>query len=257
MAAFEGQAAIVTGSSGGIGRAIAIHLAGEGASVVVNSRDHDRTQPVVDEIDAAGGEAIGVEADVTDRDAVADLVEATVDRFGGVDVLVNNAGYNVVAPAAEFDPEDWSDVLDVMLTGTFHCAQLAGRHMLESAAGGRIVNVSSIWGSRGLAGRAPYTAAKAGVENLTRTLAVEWGDSGVRVNAVAPGYVRTEMVEAAAEGAGFNMGDVRARTPLGRLGDPEEIARCVAFLAREDTYVTGEMLHADGGWLAYGWGYEG
>lgn len=253
----SGRTAIVTGSSSGIGRAIAERFAAEGANVVTNSRSKDRAEATAEGIRDAGGEALAVEADVTDYDAVRGLVDAAVDAFGRLDVMVNNAGHNVIGPAEELAPEDWQAVVDVDLTGVFYGAQAAGRRMIEQGDGGHIVNVSSIMGEVGLPGRAPYCAAKGGVNNLTRVLAVEWADDGIAVNALAPGYVRTEFTEQAMADADFSAQDVRDRTPMNRWGTVEEMAACATFLAAADTYVTGEVLHADGGWLAFGWGSRG
>lgn len=255
--ALEGETAIVTGSSGGIGAAIAKRFAEEGASVVTNSRSAERAEAVADEIAEAGGEAVGVGADVTDHDAVEAMVEAAVERFGSVDVMVNNAGTTVIESATDFDPDDWRRVVDVDLTGTFFGAQAAGRRMIDRGEGGAVLNVSSMMGGMGFHGRAPYCAAKAGVDNLTRTLAVEWAEHGIHVNALAPGFVRTEITEQTQDAAGYTDDDVRDRTPLGRYGTLEEIAECALFLVRRDTFVTGEVLRADGGWTAYAWGAGG
>jgi len=254
---FAGDAAIVTGASRGIGSGIATELADQGASVVVNYRSSaDRAESVVEEIRDRGGEAVAVQADVSDEDDVAAMVEATVDRYGSLDVLVNNAGMTTLGPAGEIDLDDWRRVIDVDLTGVFIGCQVAGNRMQSQPGGGSIVNVASMMGEMGFHLRAPYCAAKAGVINLTRTLAVEWAADDISVNALAPGFIKTDITEQTQGSAGYTDDDIRRRTPMARYGTVEEMANCVSFLARGDTYVTGEVLHADGGWTSDAWRYH-
>ncbi len=253
----SGQTAIVTGSSAGIGEAIAERFAAEGANVVTNSRSQERAEETAEAIREAGGSAVAIESDVTDYEAMEALVEATVEEFGSLDVMVNNAGVTDIGPAEDVDPEDWRRVIDVDLTGAFFGSQLAGRQMIDQESGGAILNVSSIMGELGLHGRAPYCAAKAGVNNLTRTLAVEWAPHGIHVNALAPGFVRTNITDQTQSAADYTDDDIRNRTPLDRFGTLDEMAECATFLVGNDHYVTGEVLHADGGWTAYAWGSEG
>lgn len=254
---FTGQTAIVTGASRGIGRGIAKKLATVGAAVVVNYRSSaEKAKAVVEDIREDGGEAVAVEADVSDRDEVAAMVDATVEEFGSLDVLVNNAGIVVTDPAEEFDLDVWRRIVDVDLTGTFICSQLAGREMIGSDSGGAIVNIASMMGGMGFAHRSPYCAAKAGAINLTRTLAVEWAEEDVSVNALAPGFIYTDITDETQESAGYTDADIERRTPMARYGTVEEMANCVAFLARDDTFVTGEVLHADGGWTSDAWRYR-
>jgi 3-oxoacyl-[acyl-carrier protein] reductase len=250
----SGDTAIITGSSQGIGKGIAERFAAEGANVVVNSRSQERADEVAESIEADGGTAIGVEADVTDEDEMAALVETTVEEFGALDVMVNNAGVTTLGPAEEFDVDDWREVIDVDLVGTFVGCQAAGRQMIEQEEGGAILNMSSLMGGRGLQLRSPYCAAKAGVNNLTQTLAVEWAEHEVHVNALAPGFIWTEITEQTQGSAGYTNDDIRDRTPLGRFGSVEEMAECALFLVGRNNFVTGEVLYADGGWQAYGWG---
>ncbi|QLG27331.1 glucose 1-dehydrogenase [Halorarum halophilum] len=256
---FDGETAIVTGSSKGIGMSIAKALAREGANVVTNSRSHERAEAAAEEIAAEvdGASTLPVECDVTDPDSVSALVDATVEEFGRLDVMVNNAGMTIIDPAEEMAPEDWRQVIDVDLSGVFYGSQAAGRRMIERGDGGAIVNVSSMMGSMGLHMRTPYCAAKGGVDNLTRTLAVEWAEHGVHVNALAPGYIRTAITDQSMESAGYTEAEVRNRTPLGRFGSTEEMANCALFLASRDNFVTGEVLTADGGWTAFAWGSRG
>lgn len=287
MGRLDGKSVIVTGSSRGIGAGIAAKFAAEGANVVVNSRSLERARSTAEAITDDGGTAVAVEADAGDRDDVRELVDAAVDEFGRLDVMVNNAGLFSSTPAVSLTAEEWTRVVDVNLSGVFYGVQAAGERMIEQGDGGQIISVSSIFGSVGVQGRAAYNATKAGVENLTRGLGVEFAEHDVHVNALAPGFIRTETDESASdESEGPDSGgadeggtseaapderrgapewpkyefedrDIRNRTPLGRFGTVEEIANCALFLAAGDHYMTGEVLHADGGWLAFGWGSKG
>ena len=253
-ARLSGETAIITGSSQGIGKGIAERFANEGANVVVNSRSQERADEVAAEIRENGGTAVGIEADVTDEDAMEALVETTVEEFGSVDVMVNNAGMTILGEAAEFDVDDWRRVIEVDLVGTFVGCQAAGRQMIEQGDGGAILNMSSLMGGRGLQLRSPYCASKAGVNNLTQTLAVEWAEHDIHVNALAPGFIWTKITEQTQGSAGYTNDDIRDRTPLNRFGTVEEMAECALFLVGQNNFVTGEVLYADGGWQAYGWG---
>ncbi|KYH24753.1 3-phenylpropionate-dihydrodiol/cinnamic acid-dihydrodiol dehydrogenase [Halalkalicoccus paucihalophilus] len=254
---FENETAIVTGASRGIGSGIATKLAEHGASVVINYRSSDqRAMEVVEEIEADGGTAVAVQADVSEYGDVEAMVEATVERFGALDILVNNAGMTTIGPAAEVDIADWRRVIDIDLTGVFIGCQVAGCQMQEQADGGAIVNIASMMGQMGYHMRAPYCAAKAGVINLTRTLAVEWAADDISVNALAPGFIKTDITDQTQDSAGYTDDDIRGRTPMARFGTVEEMANCVSFLARDDTFVTGEVLQADGGWTSDAWRYH-
>ena len=257
MGDMDGQTAIVTGSSSGIGKAIAERFAEEGASVVTNSRSEERAEAAAEEIREAGGSAVGAAADVSDYDAVEGLVDAAVEEFGGLDVLVNNAGHTITGPSEELAIEDWRSVVDVDLSGVYYCSRAAGRRFIDQGDGGAIVNVSSMMGHQGLHKRAAYCAAKAGVDNLTRTLAVEWAEHEIYVNSLAPGYIRTPITDQTMETAGYDEEDIQNRTPLGRFGSLEEMAECALFLASRNNFVTGEVLTADGGWTAFAWGSRG
>ena len=251
-----GRVAIVTGSSSGIGRAVAAELAGRGMTVVVTSRSQERARATAAEIEQAGGAALGVAVELTDDGGPAALVDCTLQAFGRVDVLVNNAGAGQVGASETLALEDWQRIIDLDLTAPFRCAQAAARPML-AAGRGVIVNVSSITGHIGLARRAAYSAAKHGLEGLTKTLGVEWARRGVRVMSVAPAYVDTELLAGTSKAGGFTLDDVARRTPMGRLGEAREVARVVAFLASDEaSFLTGSSVRVDGGWLADG-GWEG
>lgn len=252
----EGKTAIVTGSSSGIGRAIARKLAAEGANVVTNARSQKRAEATATEISESGGDAIAVEADVSDYGAVERLVDAAVSEFDRLDIMVNNAAIQRRGNAEDMSLDDWHEVIEVNLHGVYYGARAAGIQMIEDGTGGHIINTSSIMGQQGQSnpGRTPYNTAKGAVNNLTRCLAVEWAEHEIYVNALAPGYIKTEHTDASLEDAPFTDEEVTSRIPLRRWGTPEEMANCVAFLARDDHFVTGEVLTADGGWLASGWG---
>jgi 3-oxoacyl-[acyl-carrier protein] reductase len=250
--ALAGRVALVTGSSSGIGEAIALELAAAGAAVVVNSRSRERAEPVARAIDAAGGRAIAVAADVCDPAQVAALMRAAVDELGALDILVNNAGVGFVAPSEELALEDWRRLIELDLTAPFICAQAAARHML-GAGGGVIVNIASALAHTAMPGRDAYAAAKHGLIGLNKVLGIEWADRGVRCVAVSPGYVATEFVRENMRRGSFDEHDIERRTPLGRLATPQEIARIVAFVASDAaSYMTASHVLVDGGWVGYG-----
>jgi NAD(P)-dependent dehydrogenase (short-subunit alcohol dehydrogenase family) len=245
----DGRVALVTGSSAGIGRATALELASWGATVVVNARSEDGAQAVADEI---GGSALALAADLADAEQAGALVDRVVERCGRIDVLVNNAGHSVVVPSDELPLVRWQRALDLMLTAPFVCSQRAGRHMVAQGAG-VIVNVASIFAHSSMERRAAYAAVKHGLIGLTRTLAVEWAQQGVRVVSVDPAFIATELVETSMRSGGFDIDALIRRTPAGRLGTPDEVARVIAFMASDAaSYMTGASTIVDGGWLAYG-----
>jgi NAD(P)-dependent dehydrogenase (short-subunit alcohol dehydrogenase family) len=235
--------AVVTGAAQGIGQRTAEVLAGRGYALALLDR-----QPI-----PGDGDLLTAEADVTDEAAVAAFAARVRDRYGRVDVLVNNAGIACIAPLEETTLAQWREVMDVNLTGPFLLCREFGRGML-AAGGGAIVNIASVAGLRGVSDRAAYNTSKHGLVGLTRTLAAEWGGRGVRVNAVCPGWVKTEMdAESQASGA-YGDEDITEHVPMGRFASPDDVAQAVAFLAdpARSGFVNGVTLPVDGGWHADG-----
>lgn len=246
----RGKVAIVTGSSRGIGRAIAEALVGAGAAVTVTGRNREVIERVADAIAAAGGASLAVPSDVSKAADVERVIQATLERFGQLDILVNNAAISPFWKKAEDVSEaEWDEVIAVNLKGTFLCAQAAGRVMIPQKSG-RIINISSVGGRVALQNLAVYCAAKGGVEQLTRVLAAEWARYSILVNAIAPGYVETDLTSGLRENPKLQEGIIR-QTPLGRLAKVEEIAGAAIYLASDAaSYVTGQTLYLDGGWTA-------
>lgn len=245
MGKLDGKTAVVTGASRGIGRAIALQLATEGANVVVNfSGSEQKAQQVVEEIKTLGANAIAVQANVSDSDSVQNLMSTALEQFGSIDILVNNAGITRDNLLMRMKEDEWDDVMNTNLKGVFLCTKAVTRQMMKQRAG-RIINISSIVGVMGNAGQANYVAAKAGVIGLTKTSARELASRNILVNAVAPGFITTEMTDTLPEDIKNSM---LAQIPLASLGQPEDIAKAVIFLASEDSsYMTGQTLHIDGG----------
>ncbi len=243
------RVAIVTGGASGIGLAIAERLAADGHTVAVFDRNAEGAREAAAQIEAAGGTAAGVEVDVTDRPGVEAGVAAVKERLGRPTILVNNAGLDWFQPFLEIRPESWSRVLEVNLTGTFHCCQVVLPEMVEEGWG-RIVNISSSSTHSGQPFMTPYVAAKSGVIGLTKSLALEFGPKGVTVNTIPPGFIDTPMLRAA-EGKGLLGGTIDdhiKRTPVRRAGRPEDIAAMCSFVCSEEAgYVTGQVLGVNGG----------
>ncbi|WP_255149864.1 SDR family NAD(P)-dependent oxidoreductase [Halorarius halobius] len=241
-----GETAVITGSSQGIGKVTAEQFAEEGANVVVSSRSEEKIEDVVAGIEEsdAPGEAIAVECDVRDRDAVEALMDATVEEFGSIDHLVNNAGASFMAGFDDISENGWETIVDINLTGTFHCSQAAGAHMQEQDGGGTIINFASVAGTDGSPYMSHYGAAKAGVVNLTTTLAYEYAPHDIRVNCIAPGFVATPGV---ASQMGVSAEEVDRDSVERRMGVSEEIADIVQFLASDAaSYIVGETITAKG-----------
>ncbi|MBW4680728.1 MAG: 3-oxoacyl-[acyl-carrier-protein] reductase [Microcoleus vaginatus WJT46-NPBG5] len=237
------QVAIVTGASRGIGRAIALALAAEGAKIAVNyASSSAAAEEIVGSIEAAGGSAIALQADVSKTDGVEALINGTLEKWGRVDILVNNAGITRDTLLLRMKLEDWQAVIDLNLTGVFLCTRAVSKIMLKQRAG-RIINIASVAGQMGNPGQANYSAAKAGVIGFTKTVAKELASRGITVNAVAPGFITTDMTD------GLKSEEILKFIPLGRYGQPEEVAGLVRFLAADPAaaYITGQVMNVDGG----------
>lgn len=240
----DGQVALVTGASRGIGRAVALALAAEGAKVVVNyARSSTAAEEIVAQITAEGGQALALQADVSQADQVDTLISKTLETFGRIDILVNNAGITRDTLLLRMKLEDWQAVMDLNLTGVFLCTKAVAKGMLKQRSG-RIINIASVAGQMGNPGQANYSAAKAGVIGFTKTVAKEMASRGVTVNAVAPGFIETDMT-----GDLPNTEEILKFIPLGRFGKPEDIAGMVRFLAADPAaaYITGQVFNVDGG----------
>lgn len=241
----QGKVALITGASRGIGREIALTFARYGAMVAVNyNGSADKAKEVVEEIRKAGGEAVAVKCSVTDYDACGEMIQEVISRYGRLDILVNNAGITKDNLLMKISGEDFDAVMDTNLKGSFHCIKQVYRLFLKQRSG-RIINMTSVTGILGNAGQANYAASKAGVIGLTKSLARELASRGITVNAIAPGFIATDMTEAMSEQAREG---VLKQIPLGRVGLPADIAEAAAFLASDKAaYITGQVISVDGG----------
>jgi len=248
-----GRVALVTGAGRGIGRGIALGYAREGADVVVVSRTAADLVQVVDEIQAAGGTALALTADVRDEAAVEAAVAAALARFGRIDVLVNSAGIPMVSATTELSLERWHDAIEINLTGTFLCCRAVGRAMIARGSGS-IITIGSLHSFQGIPQRAAYAASKGGVLQFTRALAVEWAPYGVRVNMIAPGWIRTPLQDALVAAGKLDRAPIIARTPARRVGEVADLVGPAVFLASDESaFIVGEMMVVDGGWGIYGY----
>lgn len=250
--ALDGETAVVTGAARGLGEEMAFALADAGAAVAIADVDSDAARSTATALEETGATATAVEVDVTDEADVMAMVETVVDRLGPIDVLVNNAGITANAPAEEMEYETWQRVISVNLSGVFLCAKHVGRQMLDRGEG-RIINIASMSGYDVNVPQPQigYNASKAGVLMVTKSMAVEWADRGVRVNAIAPGYMRTDLVEDVLEADPEMEQTWLENTPMGRLGQPEDLRGLVVYLASTaSSYMTGEIVRIDGGYTS-------
>lgn len=244
----DDRVALVTGASAGLGAAIAVALAEAGAHVAAhgNSRPPDATCELIKSL---GRRALALRGDLADSKTPQQLIAQTLDEFGQLDILINNAGTIRRAPAVDYTEEDWATVIEVNLSSVFRLSQLAGRHMLERARGGKIVNIASLLSFQGGVTVPAYAASKGGVAQLTKALANEWAKHGVNVNAIAPGYMRTDNTAALQQDETRNR-QILERIPAGRWGEPDDLAGAAVFLSSSASdYLHGHILVIDGGWM--------
>ncbi|HEV7593406.1 MAG TPA: glucose 1-dehydrogenase [Gemmatimonadaceae bacterium] len=246
-----GRIAVVIGATSGIGKAIAFGLAEAGADVVPTGRRADMAKQAAREVEARGRRSLAISADVSNADSLQRLADATIEKFGKVDILVNAAGRTVRRPTLDVSDAEWNEIMDTNLTGMLRACRVFGRHMIERRYG-RIINIGSLTSVVALYEVAAYGASKAGVAALTKSLAVEWAPHGVCVNAILPGVFRTALNEGLLDGTDRGR-ELLMRTPMRRFGQPEEVAGAAVFLASEAaSFVTGHLLAVDGGFLASG-----
>jgi NAD(P)-dependent dehydrogenase (short-subunit alcohol dehydrogenase family) len=248
---------VVTGGARGIGQAIAEAFAAEGGRLALLDLDGEEAERRADDLRGRGAEARAYECDVSDRAAVQSAADRVADDFGPCRVLVNNAGVALIGPSIDFPESDWRRSIEVMQTGVFFCCQAFGGQMIE-AGDGAIVNISSMNATVAFPMRLAYNAAKAAVVAMTQVLAIEWAEHGIRVNAIGPGVTRTALVDDVIRAGKLDEEALVRRTPMHRLGRPDEIARAALFLASDEdsSFVTGTFLVVDGGWSAYGYTTE-
>jgi 3-oxoacyl-[acyl-carrier protein] reductase len=240
----KGKVALVTGAAQGIGKAVALVLARNGADIVVSDINLEKAEETVKEIESIGPRAMAVKVDVANLDHVEQMVGTILEKFGKIDILVNNAGVTRDKLILRMTEEDWDLVLNVNLKGTFNCTKAVVRHMAKQR-GGKIVNIASVVGEMGNAGQVNYSASKAGVIGLTKTMAREFAQRGINVNAIAPGYIETPMTEVLADKV---KEELKRLIPMERLGKPEDVAEAVLFLVSEESnYITGHILNVNGG----------
>ena len=245
MKRFENKIVLVTGAGRGIGASIAKRFASEGAEVIVNYSGNDEAaQKTVDEITATGGQAQKYKCSVNDSESVKVMIDEIIKKFGRIDILVNNAGITKDGLMLRMTDEDFDRVIDVNLKGTFNCTKYVSKYMLKQKSG-KIINISSVVGLSGNAGQVNYSASKAGIIGITKSAAKELSSRGITVNAVAPGYVDTDITKVLSDNI---RNEILKNIPLQRMGNVEDISNCVAFLASEDaSYITGQVISVDGG----------
>lgn len=253
MPVIAGSRALITGAGSGIGRATALRLARDGCRVMLLDIDSESVSGLASEIINSGGVAASIGGSVADPESVASAFAAMDAVFGGIDILINNAGITGNKSSLDLDNETWSRVVAINQSGTFYCAQQAGQRM-RAGGGGIIVNLASIYGLVAAPSRLAYGATKAAVVMMTKILAVEWAQHNIRVNCVAPGYVETPGTSALAQAGVIDLEALRRRTPQGRLAQPADVASAIVrFCDEEAAHVTGQVMAVDGGWSAYGY----
>lgn len=242
----QNKVAIVTGACSGLGLAIAKKFLEEGAKVVFSDINEEKGSEIVSQMN----DAIFVKCNVAKSEEVNELIKKTIESFGRLDIIVNNAGTATMASVDQMTDEDWQKVIDVNLTGVFYGVRTACKYMKDNNIKGSIINMSSILGVNGFSGAISYCAAKGGVNQVTRTAAMELAPLGIRVNSIAPGFIKTEMTKGILADEGYKK-FLESSTPLGYIGEPEDIANAALYLASDDSkYVTGSILYVDGGWTA-------
>lgn len=245
----ENKTAIVTGGNRGLGKTIAMALAAKGANVVIVGRDENRNKQAVTEIEGLGRRAMSFSTDLRKIESISEMVERVISEFGKIDILVNNAGVSQTKFAFDVTEEEWDKVMNLNVKSLFFCSQVVAKAMKEQGHG-RIINVSSVVGAVGDVGISSYTASKAAVINLTKSLALEWARYNIQVNAIGPAYIETEMNREELSNPRVRE-KIISKTPMKRLGNPEELEGAVILLASEaGSFITGQTIFVDGGWLA-------
>ncbi len=249
----ENKVAVITGASKGIGKGIAVRYSEEGATVVLTSRSMDLLSAIADQIRGTGGQALALPVDVRRPESIQGVVDRTVAEYGRLDIMVNNAGISMVHPSEDLPSEEWAHAVETDLFGVFYGCQSAARQMMRQA-GGCIINITSVYGLVAAPMRAAYCASKAGANMLTKVLAIEWANKNIRVNAIAPGYIRTELVQGVIDKGMLPVGAIEKRTPQGRIGEVEDLLGLAVYLASDEaSFMTGSIVNIDGGWAAYGY----
>lgn len=247
------KVAIITGASKGIGKGIATRYSHEGAKVVITSRSMDLLSPIADEIRERGGHALALPVDVRKPESIQEVVDKTVEEYGQLDIMVNNAGISMAHPSEDLSPQDWTSAIETDLSGVFYGCQSAAKQMMRQD-GGCIINNTSMYGLVAAPMRAAYCASKAGANMLTKVLAIEWANKNIRVNAIAPGYIRTELVQGIIDKGILDVAAIEKRTPKGRMGEVKDLLEIAVYLATDEaSFMTGSIVTIDGGWTAYGY----
>lgn len=246
----DGKVALITGATGGLGKAAAYALAAQGAKVMLTGRSSDKLEPLAKELETLGGVASYEASAPDDEVGIRRVVQATVDRLGGLDILITAAGVNYVHPITEFPTDQWEEVIDVNVKGTWLACREAGKVMIERGRGGKVILVSSTRGQLGMANYSAYSPSKAAIDLLTKSLGCEWGQFGINVNAIAPTVFRTALTQWMFDDQQFYK-KFLTRIPLGRLGEPEDLIGALIFLASPaSNFMTGSVVYIDGGYTA-------